>query len=108
MRKYSEKLFRSMMNGVESCKVGNHSMSRFGESWYLMYHGNIICLIDTLENKIIVDNCGYYTNSTTTAINSHLEAIKEFTFFDNFRFYDVTTDKKFAKKIKQLFGKEVE
>ena len=108
MRKYSEKMFRNMMNGVESCKIGNHSMSRFGESWYLMYHGNIICMIDTLENKIIVDNCGYYTNSTTQAINSHLEAIKEFTFFDNFRFYDVTSDKKFAKKIKQLFGKEVE
>ena len=42
MRKYSEKLFRSMMNGVESCKVGNHSMSKLGDSWYLMYHGNII------------------------------------------------------------------
>lgn len=108
MRKYSEKMFRNMMDGVERCKVGNHSMSRIGDSWYLMYHGNIICLIDTLENKVIVDNCGYNTNSTTQAINSHLEAIEKFTFFDNFRFYDVTSDKKFAKKIKQLFGKEVE
>ena len=108
MRKYSEKMFRNMMDGVERCKVGNHSMSRIGESWYLMYHKNIICIIDTLENKVIVDNCGYNTNSTTQAINSHLEAIEKFTFFDNFRFYDVTNDKKFAKKIKQLFGKEVE
>ena len=108
MRKYSEKMFRNMMNGVESCKVGNHSMSKLGDSWYLMYHGNTILVIDTLENKIIVDNREYYTKSTTTAINSHFEAIKKFTFFDNFRFYDVTSDKKFAKKIKQLFGKEVE
>ena len=108
MRKYSENLFGKMMNGVEKAKNGNHSMAKIGESWYFMYHKNIILTIDVEEKRIIVDNCGFNTVSTTQAINSHLEGIKEFTFFDNFRFYDVTSDKKFAKKIKQLFGKEVE
>ena len=64
-------------------------------------------IIDTLENKIIVDNCNYDTSSTTQAINSHLEGIKEYTFYNEFKFYDMTKDKKFSKKIKSLFNKSI-
>ena len=108
MRKYSEKLFKGIMEGNIKMKIGNHKMNKVGDSYYLMYHENIIMIIDTLENKIIVDNCNYDTSSTTQAINSHLEALKEYTFYNEFKFYDVTNNKKFAKKIKSLFNKEVE
>ena len=108
MRKYSEKMFRGIMNGDIMIKVGNHTMNKIGESYYLMYHNNIIMIIDTLESKIIVDNCNYDTSSTTQAVNSHLEAVKEYTFYNEFKFYDMTKDKKFSKKIKSLFNKEVE
>ena len=108
MRKYSEVLFKGIMNGDIKIKIGNHTMDKFGDSYYLKFHNNIIMIIDTLENKIIVDNCNYNTSSTTQAINSHLEAVKEYTFYNEFKFYDVTKDKKFTKKIKDLFNKEVE
>ena len=108
MRKYSEKIFRGIMQGDIMVKVGNHKMNKIGESYYLMYHNNIIMIIDTLESKIIIDNCNYDTTSTTQAINSHLEAIKEYTFHNEFKFYDTTSNKKFSKKIKSLFGKEIE
>ena len=107
MRKYSEKIFNSIMNGDIMIKIGNHTMNKVGDSYYLTYHGNIIMIIDTLENKIIVDNCNYDTSSTTQAINSHLEGIKEYTFYNEFEFYDMTKDKKFSKKIKSLFNKEI-
>ena len=108
MRKYSEKLFRGIMEGNIEMKIGNHKMNKVGDSYYLTYHNNIIMIIDTLESKIIVDNCNYDTSSTTQAINSHLEALKEYTFYNEFKFYDVTCNKKFSKKIKSLFNKEVE
>ena len=108
MRKYSEKIFKSIMNGDIMIKVGNHKMNKVGDSYYLMYHENIIMIIDTLESKIIVDNCNYDTSSTTQAINSHLEALKEYTFYNEFKFYDVTCNKKFSKKIKSLFNKDIE
>lgn len=107
MRKYSEKIFKSIMNGDIMIKVGNHTMEKLQDSYYFMYHGNIIMIIDTLENKIIVDNCGYDTSSITQAINSHLEGIKEYTFYNEFEFYDMTKDKKFSKKIKSLFNKSI-
>ena len=108
MKKYSEKIFKSIMNGDIMIKVGNHKMEKLQDSYYLTYHGNIIMIIDTLENKIIVDNCGYDTGSTTQAVNSHLEGIKEYTFYNEFKFYDATSNKKFARKIKSLFNKEIE
>lgn len=108
MRKYTESLFEKMMEGKEKFKVGNHAVTKIQDSYYLTYHKNIIMTIDTLENKIIVDNCGYDTTSTTQAINSHLEGIKEYTFYNEFKFYDTTDNKKFAKKIKSLFGKDIE
>ena len=108
MRKYSEKLFRGIMEGNIKMKIGNHSFSKINDSYYLMYHNNIIMIIDTLESKIIVDNCNYDTSSTTQAINSHLEALKEYTFYNEFKFYDVTCNKKFSKKIKSLFNKDIE
>ena len=108
MRKYSEKIFNSIMDGDIMIKVGNHKMNKIGDTYYLMFHENIIMAIDTLENKIIIDNCGYDTTSTTQAINSHLEGIKEYTFYNEFKFYDTTKDKKFSKKIKNLFGKDIE
>ena len=97
MRKYSEKIFNAMMSGDVKIKVGNHTMDKIGDSYYLKFHNNIIMIIDTLENKIIVDNCNYNTSSTTQAINSHLEAVKEYTFYNEFKFYDVTKDKKFIQ-----------
>ena len=107
MRKYTENLFDKMMEGKEKFKVGNHAFSKIQDSYYLTYHGNIIMIIDKTENKIIVDNCNYDTTSTTQAVNSHLEGIKEYTFYNEFKFYDTTRDKKFAKKIKTLFNKEI-
>lgn len=108
MRKYSEKIFNSIMNGDVKFKVGNHTMTKFGDSYYLMYHENIIMVIDTLERRIIVDDCDMKTSSTTQAVNSHLQAIKQYTFHNEFKFYDVSSNKRFVSKIKDLFNKEVE
>lgn len=108
MRKYSEKIFNSMMDGDVKFKVGNHTMNKLGDSYYLMYHENIIMVIDTLERRIIVDDCNFTTSATTQAINSHLEAIKQYTFHNEFKFYDISSNKRFASKIKDLFNKEVE
>ncbi len=108
MRKYSEKIFNSMMDGDVKFKVGNHTMNKLGDSYYLMFHENIIMVIDTLERRIIVDDCNIKTSSTTQAINSHLEAIKQYTFHNEFKFYDISSNKRFVSKIKDLFNKEVE
>ena len=108
MRKYSENLFEKMMNGVEKAKNGNHSMAKIGESWYFMYHKNIILTIDVEEKRIIVDNCGFNTVSTTQAINSHLDGIRQYVFYNEFKFVDLSQNKKFAVKIKQLFGKDID
>ena len=108
MRKYSENLFEGIMQGKEKIKVGNHTMNKIGESYYLTYHKNIIMVIDPLERRIIVDNCNYNTRSTTQAVNSHLEGVKKCTSFNEFKFYDISSNKKFTKKIKDLFNKEVE
>lgn len=108
MRKYSEKIFNSIMNGDVKFKVGNHSMSKIGDTYYLMFHENIIMAIDTLERRIIVDDCDIKTSSTTQAVNSHLQAIKQYTFHNEFKFYDVSSNKRFSKTIKALFNKEVE
>lgn len=108
MRKYSEKIFNSIMNGDVKFKVGNHTMNKLGDSYYLMFHENIIMVIDTLERRIIVDDCNIKTSSTTQAINSHLEAIQQYTFHNEFKFYDVSSNKRFSSKIKDLFNKEVE
>lgn len=108
MRKYSEKIFNSMMDGDIKFKVGNHTMNKLGDSYYLMYHDDIIMVIDTLERRIIVDDCNIKTSSTTQAINSHLEAIKQYTFHNEFKFYDISSNKRFVSKIKDLFNKEVE
>ena len=108
MRKYSERIFNSIMDGDVKFKVGNHTMTKLGDSYYLMYHENIIMVIDTLERRIIVDDCDFKNASTTSAINSHLEAIKQYTFHNEFKFYDVSSNKRFTKKIKDLFNKEVE
>lgn len=108
MRKYSEKIFNSIMNGDVKFKVGNHSMNKIGDTYYLMFHENIIMAIDTLERRIIVDDCDFQATSTTQAINSHLEAVKQYTFHNEFKFYDVSSNKRFIKTIKALFNKEVE
>lgn len=105
MRKYSVDLFEKMWNGVEKGKCGNHSMAKVGESFYFMYHGNTIFVINREDNIVIVDNCGYYNSSTTQAINSHLEAFCEyFGKINGYIFVDVTQNKKFGKKISQIFG----
>ena len=108
MRKYSEKIFNSIMDGDIMFKVGNHSMNKIGDTYYLMFHGNIIMAIDTLERRIIVDDCDFKNASTTSAINYHLEAIKQYTFHNEFKFYDASSNKRFIKTIKALFNKEVE
>ena len=106
MRKYSEKMFNKMVNGVES-KVGNHECCRIGENFWFKYHGNAIFVVDFTDNAIFVDNCGYCTSSTTQAINSHLEAFFDFFPYtsSNFDFVDLTENMKFDKKIVELFRK---
>ena len=106
MRKYSEKMFSKMVNGVES-KVGNHECCRIGENFWFKYHGNAIFVVSFTDNAILVDNCGYNTVSTTQAINSHLEAFFDFFPYtsSNFDFVDLTENMKFDKKIVELFGK---
>ena len=52
MRKYTENMFKGIMNGDIKIKVGNHAVEKLQDSYYFMYHGNIIMIIDKTENKI--------------------------------------------------------
>ena len=111
MRKYTQRLFdKKFIEGKKSFKVGNHKINTIGNSIYLSYHGNNIILIDFLDKKIIIDNCGYNTTSTIQAINSHLEGINDYLFNkDKFEFivvgYEGKDNLKHDKLIKSLFGK---
>ena len=105
MRKYSENMFNKMMEGAKNCRIGNHSMEKIGENYYFRFHGNTIFVINCTDKVVLVDNCGYFTTSTTQAINSHLEAFCRFAFWNEFEFVDLSQNKHFARKIKNLFDK---
>ena len=106
MMKNSVELMRNLVNGVEK-RMGNHELCIINGNGWFKYHGNTIFVINFTDMAIIVDNCDYNTVSTTRAINSHLEAFLD-TFPQTsleFDFIDLTKNKKFNKKITELFKK---
>lgn len=89
MRKYAEKL----MNATNDKVVGNHSIyfyvpdnhlhlcyrdDKTGDWKYVEgvtrtfhYHGNTICLVNDLERKFWLSHAGWFTPSTSQALNQY-------------------------------------
>lgn len=106
MRKYSENLFNAIMEGKTKKTVGNHKFDKIGDNYYLKYHNNTIMVINHYDNIILVDECGWHTQSTIQAINSHLDAVEEyFGSINGYEFVDLSENKYYAYRIKSLFGK---
>ena len=79
MLKSVEKLIR----GNVGMKVGNHSKVAIDNHIVgYKYHNTIICKVIPTDRKIIIDDGGWKTSSTTRAINSYLENFKDFEVVD--------------------------
>ena len=77
MRKYHEKLYYSSCNA--SC--GNHDVTNvYNENGVAVrrifrYHGSAIVVMYPTESRVIIDNHGYSTISTSQAIKGYLELL---------------------------------
>lgn len=79
MLKSVEKLIR----GNVGKKIGNHSkVALEGNIVGYKYHDTVICKVIPIDKKIIIDDGGWKTSSTTRAINSYLENFKDFEVVD--------------------------
>lgn len=86
MRKYAEKL----VNATNDKVVGNHSVyfynhlhvcyrdDKTGDWKYVegvtrdfCYHGNRICLVNDLEKEFWLSHAGWFTQSTSQALNQY-------------------------------------
>lgn len=102
MRKYVEKL----VNATNDKTVGSHSVNWYipdkhlhlcylddktGEWEYVtgisrefLYHGNTICLVDDGGGRFWLSHAGWFTSSTTCAINGYKE------YFESIGYKDMT------------------
>ena len=78
MLKSVEKLIR----GNVGMKIGNHSKVAIDNVVGYKYHDTVICKVIPWDKKIIIDDGGWKTSSTTRAINSYLENFKDFEVVD--------------------------
>ena len=82
MMKALEKLVASKGNA----RVGNHAVMYYGRmegftahfckvmegtERVFTYHGNIICMVDDSHRRIFLTHAGWYTSSTTRALNDY-------------------------------------
>jgi hypothetical protein len=107
MRKYTEVLMRGLNEGRTKIKVGNHKAIKSKEGIMFLYHGNPIMMIDFKDNEIVVDTCGYESStSTTQAINSHIEGIKEILWINHkaMKKVDLSYNKRFTKRIETMLS----
>jgi hypothetical protein len=106
MRKYTEVLMRGLNEGRTKIKVGNHKAIKSKEGIMFLYHNNPIMMIDFEDNEIVVDDCGYGTTSTTQAINSHIEGIKEILWINHkaMKKVDLSYNKRFTKRIEAMLS----
>ena len=64
-------------------KIGNHSkIALEGNIVGYKYHNTVICKVIPCDKKIIIDDGGWNTSSTTRAINSYKEYYKDFEVVD--------------------------
>ena len=82
MMKALEKLVASRANA----RVGNHAVKHYGRmegftahfckvmegaERAFTYHGNIICMVDDSHRQIFLTHAGWYTPSTSRALNDY-------------------------------------
>ena len=92
MRKYAETLVKyAGDNPFKHC--GNHTVMRWPSSDYatylddktdkwvtidnatrsFTYHGNVVCVVNDLADKFWLSHAGWFTSSTTQALNQYRE-----------------------------------
>lgn len=68
------KAIEQLLSG-ERCIVGNHSVESFNQCGHTInnyiYHSTIICAVNENEKTFRTSNGGWYTSSTTRAINGY-------------------------------------
>lgn len=67
------KTVEKLVNAKGNMKIGNHSVEHIGNSRRFYYYGTAICVADDKYRLVYFDNGGYFTLSTTRAINSYKE-----------------------------------
>ena len=106
MRKFTVNLMNAINEGRDKIVVGNHKMERRGNKIALFYHNNMIMLINEEDDTIVVDDCGYATSSTTQAINSHIEGIREILYINHKHMekVDLSYNQRFIRKMQMLLS----
>lgn len=62
----------TLLNSSRNKKVGNHQIIIEGEVQRFIYHYTTIFMLDHRNKKIVLNNGGWGTSSTTRAINSYM------------------------------------
>ena len=67
------KAVETLVNANNNKKVGNHAMyfSQNYEVQYFTYHGNIICMVDWKNKKVVLTDAGWDTPSTNRTVNDY-------------------------------------
>lgn len=70
------KTVKTLLNATANKTLGNHSVkiSAHGHR-YFKYHDTTICYVDDESRRFVVDHGGWYTQSTSRAINSYIREL---------------------------------
>lgn len=65
------KTVKALLGAATSRTMGNHGVKHIGTMRYFKYHDTIICCVNDYTKQFSVDHHGWYTQSTTRAINAY-------------------------------------
>lgn len=69
------KTVKALLNASNNKSMGNHGVKHIGTMRYFRYHESIICCVNDYTKQFSVDHHGWYTQSTSRAINSYIREL---------------------------------
>ena len=65
------KTVKALLSASNNKTAGNHSVKHIGTMRYFRYHESIICYVNDYTKQFSVNHHGWFTQSTTRAINAY-------------------------------------
>lgn len=69
------KTVKTLLNATTNKTMGNHGVKHINTMRYFKYHDTIICCVNDYTRQFSVDHHGWYTQSTSRAINSYIHEL---------------------------------
>lgn len=69
------KTVKTLLNATANKTMGNHGVKHINTMRYFKYHDTIICCVNDYTRQFSVDHHGWYTQSTSRAINSYIREL---------------------------------